>query len=57
LTGAAENGHDAVAKLLLVSGRVDVDSRSNDGWTPLSWAAENSHDAVIKLLLGSGKVD
>lgn len=43
-------GLDAVAKLLLETGKVDVDSRDSDGQTPLSWAAENGREAVVKLL-------
>lgn len=47
---AAEDGHDAVVKLLLDTGKVDVDSKDSDGRTPLSRAAHNGHDAVVKLL-------
>jgi ankyrin repeat protein len=50
LSWAAENGHEAVFKLLLETD-VDVNSEANDGQTPLSWAAENGHEAVVKLLL------
>jgi ankyrin repeat protein len=39
----------AVVKLLLEKA-VDVDSKANNGRTPLSWATENGHDAVVKLL-------
>jgi ankyrin repeat protein len=47
-----------VVKLLLETGKVDVDSKDNNyGRTPLSWAAENGHEAVVKLLLETGKVD
>jgi len=46
-----------VVKLLLKTGKVDVDSKNNNGRTPLSWAAENGHEAVVKLLLETGKVD
>jgi ankyrin repeat protein len=54
LSWAAEEGHAAVVKLLLATGKVDVDSKDNyDGLTPLSRAARNGHEAVAKLLRSS----
>ena len=53
---AAGNGHEAVAKLLLDSGKVHADSKDSSGRTPLWRAAENGHEAVVKLLLDSSKV-
>ena len=52
LSWAAENGHEAVVKLLVE--REDVKADSTDttyGQTPLSRAAENGHEAVVKLLV------
>jgi ankyrin repeat protein len=43
--------------LLLETGKVEVNSKSEFGRTPLSWAAENGHEAVVKLLLETGKVE
>ena len=40
-----------MVKLLLHTGKVDVDSKEADDVTPLSWAAYNGHEAVVKLLL------
>jgi ankyrin repeat protein len=57
LSWAAQNGYEAVVKLLLETGKVDADSKDEDGQTPLSWAAQNGHEAVVKLLLETGKVD
>jgi ankyrin repeat protein len=37
-------------RLLLATGKVDVNSRDDDGWTPLSTAAEGGHKAVVKFL-------
>ena len=51
LSYAAENGHEAVVKLLLDTGKADIDSEDNYGQTPLSLAAEGGHEAVVKLLL------
>jgi ankyrin repeat protein len=48
---AAENGHEAVVKLLLDKDGVDPDSKGGNGETPLWWAAANGHEAVVKLLL------
>ncbi|KAH7111407.1 ankyrin repeat-containing domain protein, partial [Dactylonectria macrodidyma] len=57
LSQAAENGHEAVVKLLLDTGKADVDTKDNDGRTPLLWAAETRHEAMVKLLLDTGKAD
>ena len=57
LSWAAENGHEAVVKLLLDKEGVDPDSKAKDGRTPLLWAAENGHEAVVKLLLDKDAVD
>jgi ankyrin repeat protein len=50
LSWAAQNGHEAVVKLLLETGKVDVDSKDSGGRTPLSWAAQNKREAIVKLL-------
>ncbi|KAK4095781.1 hypothetical protein N658DRAFT_511772 [Parathielavia hyrcaniae] len=42
------------SKLLLGTGKVDVDAKDKAGRTPVSWAAENGYKAVVKLLLGTG---
>jgi ankyrin repeat protein len=47
---AAKNGHEAVVKLLLETGKVDIDSKDCYGQTPLWIAAENGHKAIVKLL-------
>ncbi|RGP78881.1 ankyrin repeat-containing [Fusarium longipes] len=54
---ASESGHYAVAKLLLESKSIDVNTESQDGWTTLTWAAKNGHDSLVKLLLDTGKID
>lgn len=43
-------------KLLLETGKIEVDLKDKDGRTPLLWVAGEGHEAVIKLLLGTGKV-
>ena len=56
---AAENGHEAVVKLLLDTGKVDINGKNNSFGipTPLSCAAKNGHEAVVKLLLDTGKAN
>ncbi|KAL8365190.1 hypothetical protein RB595_004139 [Gaeumannomyces hyphopodioides] len=53
LQWAAENGHEAVARLLLDRG-ADKDAKDGRGWTPLQRAAENGHEAVARLLVQAG---
>ena len=57
LSRAAENGHEAVVRLLLVEDGVNPDAKDRYRRTPLSWAAENGHEAVVRLLLAKGGVD
>jgi ankyrin repeat protein len=46
-----------VVKLLLETGKVDVETKDSHGQTPLSLATWSGHKAVVKLLLETGKVD
>ena len=57
LFSAAKKGHKDVVRMLLDTGKTDLDARDNDGQTPLSQAARNGHRATVKLLLTTGKVD
>ena len=58
LFSAAKKGDEDVVRLLLDTGKTDLDARgTKHGWTPLSWAARNGHLAIVKLLLATGKVD
>ena len=49
LLWAAENGHEAVERLLVKHG-ADVDSDDYEGRTPLSWTIENERYKVVSLL-------
>ena len=53
LSFAAENGREAVVKLLLKDG-ADLESKDSYDQTPLWWAVENGHESVVKLLLERG---
>ena len=46
-----------MVKLLLDTGKVDVNSKDNYGRTPLLFAASRGREAVVKLLVDTGKVD
>ncbi|KAB5581125.1 hypothetical protein GE09DRAFT_463702 [Coniochaeta sp. 2T2.1] len=53
LLWAAEKGHEAVVKLLLDTGKVEINSKdSRYGRTSLSWAAEKGHEAVVNRRYG-----
>ena len=57
LSWAAQGGHEAIVRLLLETGKIDIDSKDKLGQTPLWWAVQEGHEAVVKLLLETGKVD
>jgi ankyrin repeat protein/uncharacterized membrane-anchored protein YhcB (DUF1043 family) len=54
---AAQQGHDAVARLLLKRGRVNPDTVGNDAWTPLSYSAACQSEGVMQMLLETEKVE
>jgi hypothetical protein len=57
LSWAAENGQEAVVRLLLAKDGVDPDRKNGGGRTPLSGAAGNGHEAIVELLLAKDGVD
>jgi len=57
LSWAAENGHEAVARLLLDRADVNVNLKDRFRQTPLSRAAENGHEVVVRLLLDRADVE
>lgn len=51
LFAAAMKGHEAVVKLMLETGQVDVDLQEYDnGRSPLSFAARCGHEGVVRRL-------
>ena len=57
LSWAAEKGHEAVVRLLIKRGDVDINTQDKSGKTPLSWAAAKGHEVVVRLLIERGDVD
>jgi len=54
---ASEMGHEAIVKLLLATGQVDIDKKNSFNRTPLRYAAARGHGAIVKLLLETGQVN
>ncbi|KAK1146781.1 hypothetical protein N8T08_002542 [Aspergillus melleus] len=54
LSLAARGGRDEVINLLLPDRRVNIESRSAAGLTPLMEAARGGHDSTVRLLLRRG---
>ena len=54
---AAKEGHEAIVRLLLETGKADADLKDKDGWKLLWWAAERGHGAIVKLLLNKVNAD
>jgi len=50
---AAEGGHKAIVKLLL-DRKADIDTKADNGMTPLAWAAQQGHEEIVRLLLEEG---
>lgn len=58
LTLAVEYEHEAIVKLLLDTGRVDInDTKDIYNRTPFVSAARKGNEAIVELLLNTGKVD
>ena len=46
----AEEGHEAVVKMLVARDDVEVDTKDEDSRSPLFYAAAAGHEAVVKIL-------
>ncbi|KAK4080934.1 hypothetical protein Trihar35433_2039 [Trichoderma harzianum] len=57
LAWAAKNGHKDMCRLLLDTGRVEIDTKYINNQTPLLLAAHRGHQAVVSLLLATKQVD
>lgn len=57
LSLVAEEGHEAVVRLLVERDDVEADSKDKYGRTPLSFAAEEGHKAVVRLLVERDDVE
>ncbi|KAK1533432.1 hypothetical protein CPAR01_10140 [Colletotrichum paranaense] len=54
---AIQMGHEAIVKMFLDTGKVDVDERDQYGQTPLLWAIRIGREIIVKMLLDTGKVN
>ncbi|KKZ65267.1 hypothetical protein EMCG_08874 [[Emmonsia] crescens] len=45
------SGHRVVAELLIETGNVDVNTRDEYDWNPLTWTARNRDEEMVYLLL------
>jgi ankyrin repeat protein len=52
---AALSGSEAVVKMLLETGKADMERKDIAGRTALSWATEKGHHVIFKLLAGAAK--
>ena len=57
LSWAAGNGHEAVVRLLIERGGIDLNARDDEATTPLTWAALSGHEAVVRLLIERSDVE
>ncbi|KAE8369205.1 ankyrin repeat-containing domain protein [Aspergillus caelatus] len=57
LSQAIQNSDTSTLKLLIGSGKVDLDRPDDEGRTPFSRAAEHSDRSIMKLLIDSGGVN
>jgi ankyrin repeat protein len=57
LSWAAQYGQERIFELLLETGKVNADSKDQNGRTPLWWAVHNKYERIVKLLLETGNAD
>jgi ankyrin repeat protein len=53
LLAASHNGNEEAVDALLKEGKVNIDTRDQDGWAPLHRAAFKGHASVVALLLAA----
>nr|XP_055055276.1 histone-lysine N-methyltransferase EHMT1a isoform X2 [Misgurnus anguillicaudatus] len=51
---AARGGHTDVLRYFLSTSSIDVNSKDDGGWAPLTWATENMRLEQVKLLVSAG---
>ena len=57
LAWAASKTNVNVVKILVNTGKVNLNAKDPAGRTPLLLAAENGHEEIVKLILNTGKAD
>jgi ankyrin repeat protein len=57
LVWVVQGKHEIIIKLLLETGKIEIDAKDQDERTPLWWAAQGGHETMVQLLLDTNKVD
>ena len=59
LNHAVSNGHEAVVKLLLATGKCEVNLKDGEEWTPLRTVVESviNQMGIIQLLLATDNIE
>ena len=57
LSYAAEEGREAVLKILLAQDDIEVNTKDRRGRSSLSYAVQFGHEAVVKILVARDDVD
>ena len=52
---ASKSGHEEIVKVLMDNG-VDVNTKDDYGFTPISYAALKGHDGIVDLLIENGAI-
>lgn len=51
---SAAQGHTAVVDILIKTGKVNINSRSVSGWSPIFWPSVQGFDRIVAMLIDAG---